>query len=212
MADKEPPRKPGHQQAKALLASAQAGSRSSLGRLLKLYEPLLLSIANGEIDADLKKKGRGSDLVQTTMLEAIRDFTAFKSKDPNELLGWLTELLRNNIRDLRKAYRNVQARQISRERSFSSSNVVALLDIMAAKRAAMSTGEPAVDPAAIQRLRHALEKLQPAERRLLEWRYFRKMSYVKMAEKLGKTPDAVRVACNRIVVKLRDMLGPSDGE
>jgi len=211
MADSEKPKRPPRKRVESLIASARAGSMAALGTLLDLYKPLLLSIANAEIDRDLRRKERGSDLVQRTLLEAFRDFRQFTSHDPDELIAWLTELLRNNIRDLRKAYRGTRRRQISRERSISSRTIVALLDAMATKRADLAEERELVRED-IDRLRTVISRLERAERTLLGWRYMKKMTFVQIAAKLGKQPDAVRVACARLLKKLGKVMGKPNDE
>jgi len=66
----------------ALLWAAQAGSNSSLGRLLQGYRDYLNLLADDELGPDIRVKASASDLVQDSFLEARRDFGQFTGKSP----------------------------------------------------------------------------------------------------------------------------------
>ena len=60
-----------------LIDQARLGSIEASGELLEACRGYLLLIANGQLDADLRQKLGGSDLVQETFVQAHRDFVRF---------------------------------------------------------------------------------------------------------------------------------------
>ena len=59
-------------------------------------------------------KGGASDLVQETFLEAQRDFPRFQGTSEAELLGWLRQMLLNNVANFTRHYR-ITKREVGRE-------------------------------------------------------------------------------------------------
>ncbi len=63
---------------------------------------------------------------------------------------------------------------------------------------------PAGEDPGLQRL-GLLEKLDPANRELLEWRYMNELSFEQIASRLGLSPDSARQRVSRAIRKLRQM-------
>ena len=74
----------------ARLENSRHDADLGLGQLLEAYRPYLLRIANEEIDADLRGKAGGSDLVQQTFLEVHKDFANFQGTTDvvADVVGW----------------------------------------------------------------------------------------------------------------------------
>src|SRR5262245_48395043 len=106
--------KPGEQVVRSLSA-ARAGSLEALGQALEACRGYLLTIAQRELDPALQPKGGASDMVQQTLIEAVRDFERFDGTSEAELLQWLRRLLRNNLIDFAREYRETNKRQVDRE-------------------------------------------------------------------------------------------------
>src|ERR1700730_6102303 len=87
------------------LAAARAGSPEAMGQVLDACRGYLLSIASQELDPQLQAKGGASDLVQETLLHAVRGFGHFDGATEAELLAWLRRLLLNNLIDFKRLYR-----------------------------------------------------------------------------------------------------------
>src|SRR5262249_62211948 len=93
------------------LPAARAGSQEALGRLLEACHGYLLMVARQELPADLQAKGGASDLLQETLMDACRDFAQFRGDTEAELLGWLRQILRNNLAHFNRRYRDTAKRQ-----------------------------------------------------------------------------------------------------
>src|SRR5215472_3714424 len=104
----------------ALLAHARGGDAQALGVLLQSFHPYLLSIARRGMPGALRGKCDDSDLVQETMLEAHRGFAGFEGSNSDHLRIWLRGILRHNLMDLIRRYRDSTKRSIARERSLEA--------------------------------------------------------------------------------------------
>lgn len=191
--------------AAACFAEARAGSTEALGKLLDQSRPYLLEIANAELDAMLRNKVGASDMVQETFLEAQRIFARFDGANPPELRAWLRAILLNKIGTTTRYYRDAAKRQATREVAFSpDSDRQAELEqsgptpsrtMMAHERAAA--------------LRLAILRLPEHYRQLIVWRQMEDLSFDTIAERLGKSTEAVRKLWSRAIQQLQLELGES---
>src|SRR5262249_20302088 len=98
--------------------AAQRGDVAALGRILEVFRPYLLTIANDHLPEALLPKCGGSDLVQESLLEAHRGFAGFDGRRPDELKAWLRGILRHNLKDWMRHFAAAKRRSMDRERSF----------------------------------------------------------------------------------------------
>src|ERR1700689_461853 len=104
-------------QARVWLAAARAGDDAARGRLLDLYRAYLLSIANGELESELRPKAAPSDMVQDTLMEAHGLFARFEGEEIEGFRGWLRGILLNKLSRLQERYYEAQKRELGREQS-----------------------------------------------------------------------------------------------
>src|SRR3954451_18258751 len=102
------------------LLEARQGSGEALGQLLESFRAYLLLIAQRELDPDLRAKGGASDLVQETFLEAQRDFPNFRGDTEAELMGWLRQMLLNNLASFSRRFRATAKRRLACEISLEA--------------------------------------------------------------------------------------------
>src|SRR5436190_11113757 len=96
------------------LAAARAGRNEQLGALLERYRDYLLAIARQEAPEEVRGKVGSSDLVQDAVVKGYGEFDSFEGNSPEQLAGWLRQILLNHIRNVAKAYRT-DKRDINRE-------------------------------------------------------------------------------------------------
>ena len=109
------------EQARILLAQAQAGNEAAFGDLLELFRGYLLSAAGKELDPAMQAKAGPSDVVQDTFLEAQRLFDRFEGRAANQFLAWLRAILQHKLQEHRNRYLATQKRHLDRERSLDES-------------------------------------------------------------------------------------------
>jgi RNA polymerase sigma-70 factor (ECF subfamily) len=183
------------------LPAAQAGSKEALAQMLEACRGYLLFIAAQELDPVLRVKGGASDLVQETILEAYRDFAGFQGGEA-ELLNWLRRLLRNNLANFARRYRDTGKRQMSAEIPLDggdSSNLPArtLIGNDSTPSAHAMANEQA------EAVEKALQRLPDDYRQVILLRYREELPFEEIGRLMGRSPNAVEKLWLRAVERLR---------
>lgn len=180
-----------------LLEAAQAGSQQALEQLLESYRSYLRQLAQRGIDRDLRGKIDPSDLAQITLIEAHRDFHGFDSRKQVELQAWLTTLLKNNLADARKHYRDAAKRDVSRELPCDSR----MAQVADTKSSPSEPSNPAWDS-----YQRALGKLPPLYQQVIRLRHAERLSFPQIGTSLDKSADASRMLYGRAIKALKSEL------
>jgi RNA polymerase sigma-70 factor (ECF subfamily) len=185
------------------LPAARAGSQEALGQALDAFRGYLLLIAEQELDSRLQAKGGASDLVQETLLDALRDFGHFQGNSEPELKAWLRQLLVYNVVDFTRHYRAVAKRQVAREVMLETgpSSAERGGDLAAS---IPTPSRQAIDREQTQAIQQALERLPEDYRRVILMRYQDERSFEEIGQLLGLTPNAARKLWVRAVKRLQE--------
>jgi RNA polymerase sigma-70 factor (ECF subfamily) len=194
---------------RALLTAARRGRPDAIGQIFEAARGHLLQLAARELPAELRAKIGPSDLVQETAVDMHRDFAQFNGTTAEECFAWLREILRHNVVDAVRHYRESLKRNVTLEVSLGSSP--------ACHHAALVERARQPDGSAIRReeaatLNDVLARLPEEYRRVLQLRYWSGMSFVDMAPLLGRSPDAVRKLWYRAVERLQGELAAADNQ
>lgn len=186
--------------AEGWLPAAQAGSKDALAQMLEAYRGYLLLIATQELDPALRAKGGASDLVQETILEAYKDFAGFQGGE-EELLAWLRRLLRNNLSNFARRYRDTGKRLMSVEISLddgsSSHPAQPLAD------ADPTPSEHAMANEQAEAVERALKRLPDVYREVILLRYREELSFEEISRVMGRSANAVEKLWLRAIERLR---------
>jgi RNA polymerase sigma-70 factor (ECF subfamily) len=180
------------------LAGARQGDGHLLGLLLQFYRPYLLHVANQEVAQDLQAKAAPSDLVQETLLRAQQCFGQFRGENEAELLGWLCAILH---REVGQFVRRLPEGEKRPQQELDSG--VAAKDETPSQRAQRQEE--------IDTVRAALAQLPEPYQQVIRLREFDKLSYKEIAERMGRSPEAVRKLWTRAVDQLSRLLKPEHG-
>jgi RNA polymerase sigma-70 factor (ECF subfamily) len=188
------------------LADARAGSQEALGQVLGACRAYLLLVAEREMGDALRGKAGASDLVQETLLEAVRDFDQFHGTTEEELLAWLRRLLLNNLTDLTRHYRESASRQLGREVPLQGEGSSAgpadhLADDLLSPSGTALAGERA------RAVQGALQRLPESYRQALLWRYQDGRSFEDIGQSLGLSPNGARKLLVRALRQVQEVLG-----
>jgi RNA polymerase sigma-70 factor (ECF subfamily) len=181
---------------KDLLAEARAGSSIAQGHLLDCCRRYLLLIANEALDSDLRPKAGASDIVQETFLDAFRDLGDFRGENEQELLAWLTHILRNRLANNVRFYRTSQRRAVNREVVISDGDEIAVPPIRSPEQDLIARDDQ-------DRLREALASLPASMRDILVLRTWQRLSFPAIGSHLRCSPDAARKQWGRAVRQLQ---------
>jgi len=152
---------------------------------------------------EIRSKLESMDLVQDVFISALRDLGNFTYKNEGDFLRWLSKIAENRLRDnLDKLHAN--KRDIHKEVRFDSHRPTT-------ENSFVGTVEPIdlTTPSAIMskredltKLAKALDALKPEYRKVIVLTKIDGLSYKEIADKLGKSGDAVRMLVSRAIAAL----------
>jgi RNA polymerase sigma-70 factor (ECF subfamily) len=197
-----------------LLLKARGGQRESIGQLLQLYRNYLVVLATTQFDRRLRRRLSPSDLVQETMLAALRDFGQFQGCTERQFLAWLRQILINSLHRAIETHLKTKMRDVRCEVSIE--HVSRALD-----RSTVNMAELFVDPspspsAPMQRRESAvafanqLAALRPHYRDVIIMRNLQGLPFEEIADRMQRNPGAVRMLWLRAVDKLKQVARPAD--
>jgi RNA polymerase sigma-70 factor, ECF subfamily len=191
-----------------LLQRARGGDDAARGRLLELYRNYLRVLARALIGQALQARLDASDLVQETYLKAHREFARFLGAGERELVGWLRQILvralANQARHHRARGRDVR-RQESLEAALDRSSLAVQAALAAPSAASPSTRAVRREEAVL--LADALERLPADYRDVFILRNLEQVPVEQVAERMGRSVNAVRKLWTRAMLEIRRELG-----
>ena len=190
-----------------LLESARVGCSKSLGQLTQLCRRYLMRVACEELPHEFQPHLDPSDLVQDTLLEAVRDFEHFTGDSYHELLLWLRHILLCNVADTRRYYRGAK-HDIRREVAFRA------MDASGDRR--LDDSHRWLAPVAWalaqeekEQLVRALDSLMEPYATVVELHCGQGLSYDEIGHQLRRSPEAVSKLWSRALRRLHDCVNPA---
>src|SRR5262249_12605255 len=125
-----------------------------------------------------------------------------------ELVAWLRQILGGNLANLLRHYYGTQARDVRLERELQA-------DLEESSRAldrGLASPQPSPSQGAARReqsvlLASALERLPPDYRQVLVLRHLEALTFPEVAERLGRSVEAVKKLWARALCSLRATMG-----
>jgi RNA polymerase sigma-70 factor (ECF subfamily) len=162
-------------------------------------------LARMQIDRDLRPKFDPSDVVQQTMLEAVRAWPQFRGETPQELAAWLRKILArvlaHEVRDLKATGKRDVGREVSLDHALANSSRT--LGAMLAAEGTTPSGLADRHERALI-LAEALSRLPDDYREVILLRNLQGFSHEQIAERLGRGVGAVRMLWVRALARLRE--------
>jgi RNA polymerase sigma factor (sigma-70 family) len=173
-----------------LVERAKTGDSDALNDLFARYLPSLRRWASGRLPRWTRDLMDTDDLVQETVVRAVKRMDRFESRHEGALQAYLRQAVVNRIRDEVRRAKRVPASEV--------------LDDNAADLGA-SPLEDAIGAEALQRYEAALGRLRREEREAIVARVEMEGSYADVARALGKpSADAARMAVTRALLRLAE--------
>jgi len=184
----------------SLVESARLGDDDAFGQICdRIYEYLLLTTRN--LGNGLSEKFGASDIVQQTLLEARQDIVSFRGDSKKDLQVWLAQLVRYNLIDATRRYRNTGKRDVSRELSNNIDGIENDYPGLAQTASSIFRHQETDE----QMLR-ALATLPEKWRRVVELRLWEELPYAEIGDKLAISAAAARKIMERALEELRKNL------
>jgi len=171
-----------------LIRRVKTGDADALDRLLRRHLPALRRWASGRLPRGVRDLSDTDDLVQDTVIEALKHVHTFEPRRDGALQAYLRQAIVNRIRDeIRRAHRRPAA-----------ADLTDAVPTTTASPLAEAIGQEMLD-----KYEAALAALDEEEREAIVARVELGQSYAEVAAALGKpTQDAARMAVQRALVRL----------
>ena len=176
-----------------LLERVRAGDQDAVNALFARYLVPLHRWASGRLPRHARNATDTQDLVQETLIRALRRIESFVPEREGALQAYLRQAVMNRIRDeLRRFQRRPSVEAID-------SGIV---------DAAASPLEQVIGGEALERYEAALGRLRTEDREAIIARVELGCTYDELAQALGKpTADAARMTAQRALVRLAREMG-----
>lgn len=180
-----------------LLHRAQDGDERALDRLCARYLPALRRFATGRLPARARSLLETEDVVQETVVRAIRHIDRFEYRRDGALLAYLRTAVHNRIREeIRYTARRPEA--VALESNVESDPAPSALEDLIGKDTA-------------EQYEAALMSLRDADREAIIARVELGLPYEEVAAALNKpTITAARMAVSRALVRLAEAMSDHD--
>jgi RNA polymerase sigma-70 factor (ECF subfamily) len=176
------------------------------GPAVESFRAYLMLLARLQLGDRLKGKLDASDVVQQTLLDAVRQRQQFRGQTAAEMAGWLRHMLACNLADAIRALGR-EKRDVARERSLEAAldqSSGCLESWLAAEQS--SPSQQAIRGEQLARLANAIADLPEAQRDALVLHYWQGKSLAGTAAEMGRTPAAVAGLLQRGLKTLRTLL------
>jgi RNA polymerase sigma-70 factor, ECF subfamily len=180
-----------------LVERAKSGDDDALNRLFARYLPTLRRWASGRLPRWSRDLMDTDDLVQETVVRAVKRIDQFESRHEGALQAYLRQAIVNRIRDeVRRAKRSPAPVELDEHAAAPDASPL----------------EAAIGGEALERYEAALTRLRPEEREAIIARVEMDGSYRDVAVALGKpSADAARMAVSRALLRLAQEMTREQG-
>ncbi|OAI41002.1 hypothetical protein AYO40_00540 [Planctomycetaceae bacterium SCGC AG-212-D15] len=185
------------------LRAARQGSSDALGRIFEAFREEFTRLAQLGMADDLRAKAGASDVVQQTFLEAHRDIAQFSGDSAEEFRAWLRRILEHNVRNIARAYREREKRQLARELP---------LGVVPGDALILATPSPSAKVANQERvaaLEAAISRLPAEYQEVIRLRQQEQKSFAEIGAAMGRSGEAARKLWVRALQRLKQELGES---
>lgn len=189
-----------------LVTLAKGGDESALNQLYKIYEPRVRWMIRLRMGKKLCSKLESMDIVQDTLLNALKGLDHFTYNSEGDFVRWLSKISENELRrSLKKLH--ADKRDICKEVRLdgcdptTGSTFVKIHGPIDATTPSviMSRKED------LNKLEKAMDELKPEYREAIILTKIEGLSYKEISKRLGKSNDAVRKLVSRAIIALTNV-------
>jgi RNA polymerase sigma-70 factor, ECF subfamily len=168
--------------------SSDAWRERRPAEIVEACRAYLLMAANRAMGSDLRVKVAPSDLVQETVIVAVRDFEKFEGRSEQELLAWLTKILSYRMAEARRRFRRQRA-DIDREVSLDDEAHEIELSLSGHVGAPVAL---AIAREEEEQVHAALGQLAPEDAELFRMKHWEGLSFREIGDRIGLSEGGVR--------------------
>jgi RNA polymerase sigma-70 factor (ECF subfamily) len=176
------------------IARARAGDRVAFDSLARMYLPQIERRVSARIGRRLSEGIEVNDIVQETLLRGFQSIDRFEERGEGSFLRWIGAIAEHVILE-------ALSRQERRR-------TVPLDDDLASNEPSKATAQRREER--FERLRSAIDSLAPEHREVIRLAKLERLPLKAVAERMGRTPEAVKQLLWRALQKLRAGFGDTD--
>ena len=184
-----------------LLQRFRDGDHEAFRLLTEPHLPVLEARARRRIGARLRKKVSAADIVQEARLVAFRRRADFEAHEPDSLRRWLLAIVDNRARKVIEHHAGTDRRDLARELTRG-----ARPPTVALPGRGRSPSQVAATRELAELTRRARSMLGSDDRELLRLAHDERLPLREVAERLGRSYQAVKKAHARTLVRLGESL------
>jgi len=185
-----------------------------VGELFMLYRDRLWRMLFVRLDRRLASRVTPDDVLQETFLDVAKRIGEYIADPAVPFYVWLRFLAIQRMQMAHRAHLGAQMRDVSQEVSLPAAGAaLASAESMAGQMVSHMTSpsQAAIRHELQDRLRAALEEMDPLDREVLALRHFEELGNNEVAELLGISKNAASKRHVRALVRLREILGGPEG-
>jgi len=191
------------QKTQELVALAKDGDKSAVNRLYGVYAERVQWMVRLRMSKQLRSKLESMDVVQDTLIHAMSGLDSFTYKNEGDFVRWLSKIaeneLRGNVKKLHAEKRDIRKEvRLDSLRPTTGGGFVGVAG-------PIGTTTPSVimsQKEDLAKLEKAIDGLKPEYREAIVLTKIDGLSYGEIAERLGKSPDSVRMLATRAMAAL----------
>jgi len=192
-----------------LLQQALAGDRAALQGLLMLHYDEIEAAVRPRFSSELAARMECEDLIQNVLLDVYRGIGSYREVDGTSFGAWLQRICEHcvvdTVRHIRRQKRGGRFEQTEGQRRPTDESLEAIWGWLCADE--NPPDRPVRREEARQAIQVCLAGLQPDQREAVTAHYFEHRDTSEIAERLGRSPGAVRELIRRARENLKRLLG-----
>jgi RNA polymerase sigma-70 factor (ECF subfamily) len=197
-----------------LLARLREGAGDAVGELFELHRDRLWRMLFIRLDKRLARRVSPDDILQEAFLDVSNRIDEYLERPAVPFYVWLRFLTLQRLRMIQRTHLGARMRSVSKE-VYPGGDGLALAssDSIAGQLVShlTSPSQAAIRRELRDRLRAALDEMEPLDREVLALRHFEELSNTEVAEILGISKDAASKRHVRALIRLKGILTDSAG-
>lgn len=187
-----------------LINQARDGVQSARSDLARQVQNYLSIMADKKLNRAVRPNLNPSDIVQQTLIRMVDGIDNFRGQSTEEFYGWLNQIISNESAKANRDFTR-QKRDVRRQQSLSDMDSVSRL-MQEPSDANPTPGANAVSQERIELFHETLGKLPEDYATVIRLRNLEQLPFKDVAEKMGRSVDAVSKLWYRAVVKFQHEL------
>jgi RNA polymerase sigma factor (sigma-70 family) len=176
-----------------ILDRAQRGDWGAAQALIERVAPSVRRWARGKVPPHVRHDANTEDVVQDAVLQTLKGMKRIRYRTVGALQAYLRTSVVNRIRDLIRGTQRHGGAPLELDEGLANDSASPL--------------ESAIMREDLQRFLDGLQRLKPADRQLIIWRFELGYTVDEIAARLGKSKAAAGMGVTRAVRRLANELG-----